>query len=364
MKHLSLLTLILLISCTKPEEQAPSTTPIGRVFVCCEGNFMFSNASLSLYDPLAGTVQNELFYAINNFPLGDVLQSMTIQHDKAFLVINNSGKIVVMDPKTCRHTGIITGLNSPRYVEHITPRKIYISDLYSPSIAIADPSQLKVTGQIYLGRSSEQMASHQGFTYVCSWSFSDKVYKIDNQTDTVVDSLNVALQPNSMAIDKYNKLWVLSDGAYKGAPIGQQKPCITIINTLNFTVESQLEFDNINLSPSHLTTNAAKDTIYYIKGGHGSQQNNNSATDGSDANTSGNGICRLGALERQLPQQVIIPELDRLFYSLAIDPANSHIYVGDAIDYTQSGIVLRYSPGGELIDQFKVGITPGSFCFR
>ena len=35
-----------------------------------------------------------------------------------------------------------------------------------------------------------------------------------------------------------------------------------------------------------------------------------------------------------------------------------------AIDYTQSGVVLRYSPSGELLDSFKVGINPGNFCWR
>jgi hypothetical protein len=52
------------------------------------------------------------------------------------------------------------------------------------------------------------------------------------------------------------------------------------------------------------------------------------------------------------------------FYSLAIDPENSEIYVGDAIDHSQNGIVHRYSSVGMLIDEFKVGISPGNFAFK
>lgn len=346
--------MLLLIGCSSEPQmgEEPQKEPLdGRVFVCCEGNFMFGNASLSLYNPEDGAVRNELFYGVNNFPLGDVLQSMTIIKDKAFLVVNNSGKVVVMDPVSGKYLGVISGLNSPRYIESIDATKIYISDLYSPYIAIADPVQMKITGQIHIGRSSEQMALHDGFVYTCSWSFNNKVYKIDSKADKVIDSIEVTLQPNSLTIDKHGKLWVLSDGSYKGSPAGQQKGCLTVIDTKNFAIESRMEFENLDHSPSRLTINAARDTIYYIKGGYGS------------SGLSGNGIYRLSVLERELPTEPLIPESDRLFYGLGIDPLNGEIYVSDAIDYVQSGIVLRYSRSAELLGEFKVGITPGAFCF-
>lgn len=350
-----LLLMILVCGCSKEKPLGPPSerdSLPGRVFVCSEGNFMFGNASLSLYDPGAGVVRNELFYGVNNFPLGDVLQSMSIIDGRAYLVVNNSGKVVVMEPESCRYVGAITGLNSPRYVEPVSQRKVYISDLYSPYIAIVDPVDMKVTGQIYLGNSSEQMASLAGFVYTSCWSFGNKVYRIDSSADKVVDSLEVTLQPNSLTIDKYGKLWVLSDGSYSGSPAGQQKACLTVIDTESFTIESRMEFESMDYSPSRLTTNAARDTIYYIKGGHGS------------AGMEGNGICRMDARERKLPTESLIPENGRLFYGLGIDPINGQIYVSDAIDYVQSGTILRYSPSAELLGQFKAGVTPGAFCFK
>ncbi len=53
-----------------------------------------------------------------------------------------------------------------------------------------------------------------------------------------------------------------------------------------------------------------------------------------------------------------------MFYGLTVNPVNSEVYVADAIDYVQPGVILRYSPEGELLDEFKVGIIPGAFCWK
>ena len=100
--HLFLLAFVaaLLFSC-KPE---PTPTPVDPsdtiqpvnlkgVFVLNEGNFQFSNASLSFYDPEADTVANNLFYKANNAPIGDVGQSLALSEEKLYIVVNNSNYI-------------------------------------------------------------------------------------------------------------------------------------------------------------------------------------------------------------------------------------------------------------------------------
>ncbi|MDE7119376.1 MAG: YncE family protein, partial [Muribaculaceae bacterium] len=51
-------------------------------------------------------------------------------------------------------------------------------------------------------------------------------------------------------------------------------------------------------------------------------------------------------------------------YGLTVNPRNGEVYVADAIDYQQQGMIYRYSTAGELIDQFYAGITPGAFCWK
>ncbi len=52
------------------------------------------------------------------------------------------------------------------------------------------------------------------------------------------------------------------------------------------------------------------------------------------------------------------------FYGLDIDPYTNDVYVADALDYVQQGVVYRYDSYAQPVDTFKTGITPGAFCFK
>ncbi len=54
----------------------------------------------------------------------------------------------------------------------------------------------------------------------------------------------------------------------------------------------------------------------------------------------------------------------RNFYGLGVDPDNGTVYVADAIDYVQRGVVLRHAADGSFIGTFHAGRIPGGFVFR
>ena len=151
-----------LVSCDDPFPDKIDYDEGSGVFICNEGNMTFGNASLSFYDPGIETVKNQVFYNTNEFPVGDVLQSMTIIDSLGFLIINNSGKIFVMNTSSMLHEATISGLTSPRYMLPINEHTAYVSDLYSPYMTIIDPLTFEKTGSIFIGNSSEKMVPPSG----------------------------------------------------------------------------------------------------------------------------------------------------------------------------------------------------------
>src|SRR5690554_6465371 len=94
-----LISSIFIFSCMKDDFRPISefNTNSRAVFIVCEGNFMYGNASLSYYSPLQKKIENTIFIRANGIPLGDVAQSLTIYDKTAWIIVNNSGKVYAID---------------------------------------------------------------------------------------------------------------------------------------------------------------------------------------------------------------------------------------------------------------------------
>ena len=326
----------------------PDISASNGVFIINEGNFNQDNATLSYYDYSSEKLFNQVFFAANEVPLGDVAQSMTIYNNKAYIVLNNSGKIYIIDPAEMMYIDKISGLTAPRYIQFVDERKAYITDMYSKSIYVYDAVQQEITREINVNNNSsfnqhstEQMVVMGDFVFVNCWSYDNKVLVIDITTDLLVDSIEVGKQPNSIQMDQNNKIWVLSDGGFTGSAFGQELASLSRIDPYSREVEAEFQFRDMNSSPTNLYLNGSLDTLYYIDGG----------------------VYQMSVLENSLPENPIIKANDHTYYSMAVDPERNIIYLGDAVDYQQNGWVYRFTPSGEAIDSFRVGIIPGYFCF-
>lgn len=320
------------------------------LFILCEGTFQAGNSSLSFYDTEAGEVYNNIFTSANDgAKLGDTGQSMTLHEGILWVVVNSSHVIFAVDPVTFKEKGRITSseMTSPRYMHFVSDNKAYVSQLYDNRILVVDPKTYSVTGTIETGMeegsaSVEQMVSCGDYVIANCWSYQKDLIRIDTRTDKVTDVLEVGVQPQSICLDSDGKLWVLTDGGgWAENPAGYEAPRLVKVDPDKFVIEKTFSF-TLGDYPSELQTDVSGENLYFLSGGK---------------------VWKMSKDASSLPSEPYIDFAGSAPYALTVCPWNSDIYVADAVDYSQNGAVVRYSSEGTVLDEFRTGICPGSFCW-
>ncbi len=328
------------ISCKKdtpPVVTNPDITSDHGVFIVNEGNYQWSNASVTYYNFNDGKYAEDVFDDVNHRPLGDVAQSIRVIGEKAYIVLNNSNKIEIVNTKTFASLGVISGFTSPRYLLPINSTKAYVSDLYSNRISIVDLNNNTITGSIPCHGSSEEMLQINS-TVVVTNTRTNYLYLINSDIDAIVDSIQLGFASNSLALDKNGKLWVMC----VGDATNSIKASIHRVDVSTKTVEQSFQL-NLSLDIwDKLRINATKDTLYYMC----------------------KGIFQMPISSATSPIATFIPQNTKLFHSIAINPFNNTIFVADAIDYVQKGKVYYYSSSsGALLGTINTGVIPTDFYF-
>ncbi len=340
MKRINYFILILsigvLAACKKETPATPTNTGetfANGVFIVCEGNFSQGNAAVSFFHKDTKQVEPDVFSKINNYPLGDVFQSMYGDGSHYFLVVNNSQKIEMLDAQTFKTQKSIQGFNSPRYYLPFQ-NKAFVTDFGANAIWVLDADQ-NIKSKIPVSGWTEQMLVFNNELFVTKVKHGSCVSVIDPVNEKVIDSIPVGEEPQWIVKDKEDKLWVLTNAYIKSKPANLQR-----IDPATRKVLSSFSFPSVNDAPGRLKINAGLDTLYYLD----------------------NGVYKMGIHDAQLPTQAFVAS-GKQCYGLGLDLATGTIYASDAIGFTQRGIVFRYASNGTLLDSFRCGIGPGDFYF-
>jgi len=311
-----------------------------------EGTFTAGNSSVSFIDA-EGKVEQGIFKSVNRRDLGDVLQSVTIIDDKAYLVVNNSNKVEIVDANTFEVKGVISDLQSPRYLLE-EDGKLYISQWGNSSVGIYSKTTLQLMETLPVGNGPEGLIDVNDEIWVANsggWT-SDNTISIINTKDNSVISLPLgADNPKKMVEDSEGDIWVICAGkvVYNADySIKEQTPSKLIeIDASSKKIKRTIELSK-TVHYGSIDINDSENVIYY-GGGYGTD-----------------GIFKISTSDNTAPTSALI---SGSFYGFGVDE-NDNIYGAVAPDFTSPGYVVKYDSTGKEVAKYDTGIGPNGVVFN
>lgn len=345
MKKFALLTLItmFLFACSEDDDNqnAPITiNPVSdRVVIINEGNFGTANSSISVYTSGDEVINNSVFSANNaNRVLGDLTQSMTKIDNRYFIAVNNSNKIEVVNSNDFSALGSIDPIAQPRYIQAVSDQKAYVTESNytgTGNIYVINTTNYTIEKTIPTAGWTEEMIFEDGKIFVSN-VFAHEVWVYDATVDTLMTRIATNKQPQKMVKDINGKIWVACTGGFNDG-----NPALVQIDPVGLMKTRTLEFNDNSKSISELKINAARDQLIYIM----------------------DDVFRISISDTALATNALISKGTRSFYALGVDPRNNDIYLSDALDFVQKGVVYRFDQNGNELSNFNAEIIPGEFFF-
>jgi hypothetical protein len=343
------LSITLVFTSCSDDDMAPAP-PSGDYFdgilISHEGNFGQGNASVSFVSYDLMTVENNIFSSVNSTPLGDTAQSIAFNGDFAYIVLNVSNSIEIVNRYTFESVASLsTGLNNPRYIAFANG-KGYVTnwgdggvatDDYLAIIDLASNTMSALTISVEEG--PEEIIANGGTVYVAhqgGFSQNNVISVVNTSTDLVASTIIVGDVPNSMQLDDSGNLWVLSGGkpSWTGDETGGR---LSKINTNANNSLTSTEFSATE-HPNHLSMDNG--ILYYYMSGS---------------------VFKMASSETTLPTTAEITGLS--FYGMTVN--NSILYGVDAVDFTSNGVFSAYDlSSNTLSNTTTVNIIPGGIYFN
>lgn len=350
LQSLAFFGVLLFTSCS--DDEPTLDTSLNGFFIVNEGAFGNSNTSLSYFNEDNMEVSNNVFQAVNSRPLGDQSQSMTVFEGNGYIVVQNSGKVEVIDAK--EYTSITTiedDVESPRYFIGASSTKGYLSDWgsdgFTGTVKVVDLTSYAVTKTISTGAGANQMVIVGDRLYVANsggWGTDNRVIIIDTNSDEVIDEIPVGSNPRNLVVDSQDNLWVLSAGAFafdnEFNLIEEESTPSSLSKITGGQQVFKLDFPNITFSnANNLNINPAGNTLYFTYEG---------------------AVYQMQTSAESLPTQSFI---DKSLYGFSVDQESGQLIGLEAPDFSSSGNMIFYDANGNETATYAVGIGPNGCAF-
>lgn len=349
LKKLSYLfiTALIITSCSSDDDAAAPIVPLGDyekgILITNEGPFGTGTGTVSFIPEDLSANQGSIFQLVNDSELGNIVQSMGFSGDNAYIVVNNSHKVHVVNRYTFELVATIeNGLNNPRNFVAVETTG-YITNWGDPLdnnddfVSIIDLTTNTITGSIAVDFGPEKLITDRNNVYVAhqgGWGQNNKISIIDTSNNTVSNVVEVGDVPNSMGIIG-SDLMILCGGnpSFSG---NETNGKLVRMNLNNNSISQSFDFGTTD-HPSSLSINGT-DLLYNLNGSVFSMENSASS----------------------LPTASII---DGSFYTMTAK--NGNLYATDAGDFASNGTLKIFDLSSNAeVESFTVGIIPGGIYFN
>lgn len=338
-------------SCKKITETTPDliqdVQPFAGAFVVNEGNFGSSNASLSYLNFETQEIANQVFKAKNNEDLGDVFQSMIIHNGIAYLAIDVSKKIVIIDAVTLTKIGEINLTEGPRYMQvDEVNNQLLVTQYGDHNLVAIDLINHQITKKLDLPdydisgipfpSGSDELLIKGNLVFVTNYR-RPYMYVVHRDLFTVIDSVFVDYGAHSIVVDGDNHVWVGTSGDMN-KDIPARLTCIdeNTLEVLAYQINADDGFSN-------LCYVELSDKVFGLNRGVKSFDLYDNAIETNNVISQSNGS---------------------LFYGFNVNPINGTMWITDAIDYVQKGEVLQYGNDGVFMQRYSAGYIPNAIVFN
>jgi len=343
MKNLTLLflSIIVLFSSCKKEDVIEANDYSKGIFVVNEGPFQNGSGTITFYDEdIKKTILDVFSLENEGSVLGNIAQSMIGFNQNYYIAVNNGGKIQVVDKKSFKSKGMIN-IALPRYFVS-NGAKLFVSawgaDFNSGAIFQINPTTLSLSNPINVGGSPEHMVIVDNILYVAISSVvdnSNRLVAIDINSNTILQTIEVGDNPNSLVVDKNKDLWVICSGNTDWADPTKSTDG-RLVKIKNNQVVLQMQLSN---GAKSLTIDKRGEQMYFLMDSKVWKQ------DITVSNFQNNTF------------------LSGSYYALGIQHSSERIFLSDAKDFQSNGITKFFNTNGVEEGSFECNIIPSYFYF-
>lgn len=346
---LILSTALMLMGC-HGDEPLPKGKYEHGIFVINEGNFGAANGSVTFYSAPSGDVEQNIFRNDAGDFAGEVVQSLTLDGDIGYMVINGDNKIEIVNHNTFKSLGTLSDelLDKPKYIQ-IMGRQAYVSvlgpyeeggySLVDSYVLVFDLDTKEVVKKIETDEGTENLLLAGQYLFASNYNYggSNTVAIIDIATNTLEDQLEVGSGPAGLVADVNGDIWVLCEGDFGGA-----NGTLVRINPNTLQVEKTIDL-HVNPYTDLAITPDGENLVYTAEGS----------------------VFMISISAETAPDEPLFIAGNVVnTYALDINPENGDIWIGDAVNFASVGSVFIYDAEGVFKTSFTAGINPRQFTFK